>query len=153
MNIEIGSAIAALSVSLIAFAFAALSYRKNKNNRELLEFAGGQIDELSESLAKSKETLEANTQRVMDQSRRIAWLETRIRKPRSASSDVIDDEAVATNPSEPKKLNITERRHRVIALASRGQRPEAIAATLGMLTGEVELIVNLNHAMATATVH
>jgi hypothetical protein len=153
MNIEIASAIAALSVSLIGFGIAVLSYRKNKKNRELLEFAEAQIDELHETLAKSRETLETNTQRVVDQARRIAWLETRVRKPRTASSEVIDDEAIVAAPAEPQKLNITERRHRVIALASRGQRPDVIAATLGMLPGEVELIVNLNHAMASATVH
>jgi len=152
MNIEIGLTIAAFSVSLIAFGFAILSYRKNKINREQLGFAESQINDLNESLAKSRESLETNTQRVADQARRVAWLETRVRKPRSASSDIIDDEPAA-QPAEPKKLNITERRHRVIALASRGQRPDAIAATLGMLPGEVELIVNLNHALANATVH
>jgi precorrin-6B methylase 1 len=150
MNIEIGLAIAALSVSVIALGFAVISCKKYKSSRERIEFAEARIIELQEDLAKSRESIETSSKRLADHGRRVAWLETRIRKPRSVGSEVIDDKVVVSEPAEPKKLNITERRHRVISLASRGQRPEAIAATLGMLPGEVELIVNLNHAMAAA---
>ena len=53
-----------------------------------------------------------------------------------------------TAAGEPAKLSMTERRHRVIALASRGQNAEAIATTLGIMPGEVELIIRLNQAAA-----
>lgn len=42
------------------------------------------------------------------------------------------------------KPNMTEKRHRVLALARYGQDVDTIANTLGLPHGEVELIVNLN---------
>jgi hypothetical protein len=58
------------------------------------------------------------------------------------------------NKTEPKftlqpstykpKSNMTEKRHRVLALAKYGQDVDTIANTLGLPHGEVELIVNLN---------
>lgn len=113
-----------------------------RNQRGLLEFVEKHVEDLEETLGKNKESLETNAQRVTEQSRRIAWLETRVRQPKPVSEEVIDDTPV----SEPQKLNMTERRHRVITLASRGQNAETIASTLGMLPGEVELIINLNQS-------
>lgn len=81
-----------------------------------------------------------NAEHVSEMSRRLVWLDTRIRQPKLAAEEVINDS------SEAPKLNITERRHRVVTLASRGQSPEAIANTIGMMPGEVELILNLDQA-------
>jgi hypothetical protein len=51
------------------------------------------------------------------------------------------------NPQTPvynTKSNMTEKRHRILALAKSGQDVDTIAGTLGLPYGEVELIVNLN---------
>jgi hypothetical protein len=141
MNLETGITFAAIFFGVLSFCFCLVCYKKQRNHRNLLEFAEKQIEDLQEKLAKNKEALETNSQRVAEHSRRIAWLETRVRQPKSPSEEVIDETA-----TESPKLNITERRHRVITLASRGQNAETIAATLGMLPGEVELIINLNQA-------
>jgi DNA-binding NarL/FixJ family response regulator len=48
--------------------------------------------------------------------------------------------------AEGKKLSITERRHRVIALWRRGQNVQSIARTLNMPDGEVELMISITRA-------
>jgi DNA-binding NarL/FixJ family response regulator len=77
------------------------------------------------------------------QASRIAWLESRIRQPKMPKEEAVPD---VIEPIKSFKSNITERRHRVLALASRGQSAEMIASTLGMMAGEVELIVKFNQA-------
>jgi hypothetical protein len=42
--------------------------------------------------------------------------------------------------------NITERRHRIMSLANSGQNAETISEMLGMLPGEVQLVINLSRA-------
>ena len=144
MNFETGLFAIAISVGALSLVSTLLCLKKQKTQRRLLEFAEQQIVELQETVAKTRESLETSTQRINEQLRRITWLETRVRQPKLVSDEVIDD----TAPAETPKLNMTERRHRIIALASRGQHTDAIAATLGMLPGEVDLILNLNRAMA-----
>lgn len=140
MNLETGLALAAIICGIFSFGFALRCATKLRNHRHLLEFTEKQIENLEDSLARHKDALDANLQRVSEQSRRIAWLETRIRQPKVSSEEILEDEM----PGELPRLNITERRHRVMALAGRGQNAEMIATTLGMLPGEVELIINLN---------
>lgn len=142
MNLETQISFAAIFFGILSLVFATIVYKKMSKQRELLEFIGKQVEDLEETLAKSKELFETNTQRLVEQSRRVAWLETRIRQPKQPVEVIIDD----TTAKESPKLNMTERRHRVITLSSRGQNAETIASTLGMLPGEVELIINLNHA-------
>lgn len=146
MNLETGLFAIVISVGALSLISTLICYRKQKTLRGLLEFAENQIVELQETVAKTRESIETSTQRINEQSPRIAWLETRIRQPKQLSDEVIDD----TVQIEAPKLNMTERRHRIIALASRGQHTDAIAATLGMLPGEVDLILNLNRAMAAS---
>lgn len=117
-------------------------HRKMKEMMGLLEFAQNQIDELQDAIIRTREFHETAHRRDSDQSRRIAWLESKIRKPRPTSDEVLDDSVITEQP----KLSMTERRHRVITLASRGKSAEAIAASLGLFKGEVELILNLNKA-------
>jgi biopolymer transport protein ExbB/TolQ len=114
-----------------------------RTNRSLRE-SNERIDELQNTQKRLKEVIEKNAEHSDEMSRRIVWLETRVRQPKLAAEEVIDDSA------EPPKLNITERRHRVVTLASRGQSPEMIAATIGMLPGEVELILSLDQAAKNA---
>lgn len=141
--------IAALSGTVLLIVICATAYRRRrkvKELRSLLEFAQKQIDELQDAIARSRESSDAIAQRATDQARRIAWLETRIRKPRANADEVLDDSILNETP----KLSMTERRHRVITLANRGKNPESIAASLGLFKGEVELILSLNQAAAAA---
>ena len=142
MNLETGIILIAIFLGLSGLAFSLSCRKRLRDLRGLVEFGQKQIEDLLDALAKSKETLEKSTQRLSDQSRRIAWLETRVRQPKSKSDEVLDETVLIETP----KANMTERRHRVITLASRGQNAETIAAALGLLTGEVELIINLNRA-------
>ncbi len=144
MNLEIIFTITIAVFGLTASICSIFCYRKLRQHRALLEFLGNKNDELEESVAENIEKLENYAVRTADQSRRMAWLETRVRQPKFASDEVLD-ETIITAPS---KQNITERRHRVLTLASRGQDAENIATTLGMMRGEVELIINLNRVAA-----
>jgi DNA-binding NarL/FixJ family response regulator len=142
MNLETQLSFAAILFGVLSVILSVICYRKLRAQRGLLEFVGKQVEDLEDVLAKNKELLETNAQRVGEQSRRIAWLETRIRQPKQASEEIVGE----PDTNESPKMNMTERRHRVITLATRGQNAEAIATTLGMLPGEVELIINLNFA-------
>lgn len=142
--------IAALSGTVLLIVICATAYRRRRRKvkelRSLLEFAQKQIDELQDAIARSRESSDAIAQRATDQARRIAWLETRIHKPRANADEVLDDSILNETP----KLSMTERRHRVITLANRGKNPESIATSLGLFKGEVELILSLNQAAAAA---
>ena len=65
------------------------------------------------------------------------YFETRLRRPNQAKPNLL-------NKTRDGKLNNTERRHRILMLASKGLDTEGIASTLEMMPGEVELILNLN---------
>jgi DNA-binding NarL/FixJ family response regulator len=144
MNLEIGVSIAGSIFGILGVSLSYVCYRTFKQHRELLEFLAKQNDELQETLLKNKEKMEAVSKLASDQLRRIAWLETRIRQPKISSEEILKE----PTSNNSLKFNITERRHRVLTLASRGQDSKKIAATLGMMPGEVELIINLNRAAA-----
>jgi DNA-binding NarL/FixJ family response regulator len=143
MNTETIIALSAAGISLAGSLAAIFSYRQYRICRGLLEFTERQIDELDTSAGALNETVEGYKKKTADQSRRIAWLESRLRQPKLQTDEVIDD---TLTPKQPVKWNMTERRHHVLKLASRGQSYDSIAATLGMMPGEVELIINLNRA-------
>lgn len=135
--------LSAFSVLAIIGAIVAIQRnRKIKELRNLLEFSQNQIDELQDAIIRNKESNETAHRRASDQARRIAWLESKIRKPRLSPDEVLDDSII----TEKSKLSMTERRHRVIGLANRGKSAETIAASLGLFKGEVELILSLNRA-------
>lgn len=136
----------AVAIALVSFIISLFRFRRQRKDRGLIDFVEKQIEDLEHLLTRNKEAFDANAQRMAEQARRINWLETRVRQPKLVSEDVVDDTAAGETP----KLNITERRHRVIKLTSRGQNVETIATALGMLPGEVELIVNLNKAAAAS---
>lgn len=107
-------------------------------------------------LTELRGALEAATLRAADLARRVAWLESRARpaarRPRPEESfgqPRVGDEArrerddAAATRADFRPAGVTERRHRVLTLARRGMRGAAIAETLGMPHGEVELIINL----------
>jgi outer membrane murein-binding lipoprotein Lpp len=140
--------IAAAIISIIAVAacIGLMVQRRSKVSelRDLLEFSQNQIDELQDVIRKTAEMNDAARDRSADQARRIAWLESRMRKPKPLSADVLDDSVITEQP----RLSMTERRHRVIKLANSGKNVEAIATSLGLFRGEVELILSLNQVTA-----
>lgn len=145
MNTELGILAATLIIGGISLILVCVCIYKQRKSRELIEFTYKQIEELENSLVVSKTTLETATRQTADQSRRIAWLETRVRQPKLAKKDVLAETSSVYREELPK-ASITERRHQILKLAAHGQSAEKIAETLGMVTGEVELIINLNRA-------
>lgn len=100
--------------------------------------------------------LDAATLRAADLARRVAWLESRARPAarRPRSEEPLDERRVrdearggrdgaAATRANFMETGVIEQRHRVLTLARRGMRGAAIAEALGMLHGEVELIINL----------
>ncbi len=141
-DLETQLAAAGMLFGIIAIMFSLFSVPKYRRAAESTGLLANQIADLEQVIARQKEFSETNSQRVTEQSRRIAWLESRVRQPKLAGEEILDDVVQLETP----KLNMTERRHRVISLATRGQNIESIANALGMLTGEVELIVDMNQA-------
>jgi len=141
MEIIISLSAVILGIGALALAWAA--YKKSRECRSLLEFTEKQIQDLDDATAKTGETVGSALNRLSEQSRRVAWVESKIRKPQIKNDEVID-ERIFTAPAAAPKSNIVERRHRILSLAARGQSSETIASTLGMMPGEVELIINLN---------
>lgn len=135
--------VTAIILGIGATAFAWLAYKKTCESRALLEFTEKQIQDLDDEAAKNRETVGSALNRLNENSRRVAWVETKVRKPQIKKEEIIDD-TILSAPIVAKKSSIVERRHRILSLAARGQSSETIAATLGMMPGEVELIINLN---------
>lgn len=142
MNMEIEILLGTAVIAALSFGTSLFCMAKQRRCRILLEQADKQIETLETLMQKSRETIEVNADRLAEQTRRTAWLESKVRQPKKTSDDVLDDTLIHETP----KLNITERRHRVVTLASRGQNAESIASALGMLRGEVELIIDINRA-------
>jgi C4-dicarboxylate-specific signal transduction histidine kinase len=141
MMIEFAISTAALLVGLAGFACGLLSWKKQREQRALLEFLARQNEELEKTLTARLAESEEDRLKLADHARKIAWLETRVRKPQPLGEEIGETEAPSAR--DVQKSGITERRHRVLKLASLGQDAATIAATLGMMSGEVELIVKL----------
>lgn len=145
MEMIISMTAAGLGMSAIGMAWKA--YRKSLECRNLLEYTEKQIQDLDDEVSKNRETVGSALNRLNENSRRVAWVEAKVRKPQVNSEEVIDD-TILSAPVVAPKSSIVERRHRILSLAARGQSSDAIAATLGMMPGEVELIINLNRPAA-----
>ncbi len=142
INIEQQIPFIAGGIAILGVLLSLISHLRHRRQRHLLTAATMRMDELEEILDDRGKQLNAHQQKLAEQSRRLAWLEARRPAAKQIQDDILDESTL----TEPPKLNITERRHRVMALASRGQSAESIASALGMLPGEVELIVSLNQA-------
>src|SRR5688500_1688903 len=123
MALEIGIALSAGFFGLLGLSLALYGLKKHRLHREMLEFLAQQNEELEKSVAANLEVIEKTGKRVTAHSRRIAGLETRVRQPKLDAEEVLEEQA----PNVSFKSNITERRHRVLTLAARGQNSENIA--------------------------
>ncbi len=128
------------SAALIAASVFAI-VRAVQKFKQLL----GRLASAENDLLELSRDLDSATVRANDQARRIAWLETRVRPARTIVS-AAPSNIIESAPAQPSKPNITERRHRVLTLVRRGQTAGAIASTLNMTVGEVELIIGLSRA-------
>lgn len=144
MNLELAIASIAVLFGVPAFFYARTAFNKSREYRGLIEFLGKRIEDLEETVAAVKQMNETDAQRISEQTRRVAWLETRVRHPKTVEEDVLSEAHLETST----KSIITERRHRVLTLAARGQSVDEIADTLAMMRGEVELIINLSRITA-----
>ena len=122
----------ACAVSLITTLVALSRVRSMHNTTVAFEQAANkELDVLSNDVDKL-------SRQSTEYCRRMSSLESRSQ----TQSTVTDDAPVVSNA----KPTITERRHRVLSLARRGQDTQTIAQTLGMPHGEVELMINLGRA-------
>jgi len=140
MNTEIIISITASALGMMSLVFSWYCFSIYRKQRTYIEVSSEQIENLENSLVTNNEILEINKTYMSDQARRIAWLETRIRRPKKKTQDVLSAEVI----EQDTKLSITEKRHRVLTLASQGLDTESIASTAGIMPGEVELILSLN---------
>ena len=127
-----GGSLLATLVSLLVSIVALSKARK-------LTRAGSALEgDFEESLVELNHRLDTLSRNAGEQGGRVAWLETRARR-----SQTVQPELVELASPVNAKPTITERRHRVLSLARRGQSAQTIAQTLGMPHGEVELMMNL----------
>ena len=128
----------AVAGAALLFAFVATSYALAARRRT--QTAVALADGLKEGFVAKATELAELTRRHDELARRVARLES----PRRRTLAEPPPEP-AEAPSE-QKLTITERRHRVIALARKGQDAGTIATLLGIPRGEVDLIIGLHRA-------
>jgi hypothetical protein len=136
------AAIVALASAFIAIMACVASLVSNHRRRSGLKKFTEQLLNLERQIDGLNRDLDTATERATHQARRIAWLESRVR-PGKQFEELRNPESSIEAKGRPP---ITERRHRVLTLAQRGQAAEAIAATLNMAQGEVELIIGLSKA-------
>ncbi len=117
-----------------------LAIRAYSRNRRVAREMNGSLSCLDSEIAELSRDLDTLSRQSGEQAKRIAWLESRLHSVPEES------ETLAEMVSTTAKPTITERRHRVLSLSRRGQDSETIARTLGMLQGEVELMISLGQA-------
>jgi len=115
-----------------------LAFKLRSQRKRFMAFAS----ETETDLAAMQETSESLATSAADQSRRLAWLESRLRQGKTAHRQE-EQEAPMLAVAEP---SLTERRHRVLSLARRGYDVNTIAVMLNELPGEVELIIGMSKA-------
>ncbi len=143
MNIQI-EILAALSVfGLLSFIVSVFSYLSMQKLKTLAKYNNKQIIFLEDSLFECEKELEKNRIRVENQSRFLSSLENSAPKPKELKEETFD----AATQRESSEINLTEQKHKVLSLAQNGQDSRSIAEKLGMMPGEVELIVNLNRPL------
>lgn len=130
--------IAGISLAFFSLVTSLVLFRKARRLSQNWTGLESRIDEEMKALSTDLDTV---SRKSGEHGRRVAWLETRVRSTHAAKTS--EPEMVSNINQKP---TITERRHRVLLLARRGQDPQTIARTLGMPHGEVELMINLGRA-------
>lgn len=131
----------ALTSALITILACLTCLASNRKRRSELLMTTNQLGRLEQDLHELSRDLDTATERATHQARRIAWLESRVHPGKQL--EALHAPETSFDKGRPP---MTERRHRVLTLARRGQAAETIAATLNMAQGEVELIIGLSKA-------
>ena len=124
--------IAANAVTLLATLVLLAKYRglAQKHAKATADF--------SKELTALSADLDTVSQTAGDASRKAAFLEAKMKQQ---TLELVQPEVAAN-----AKLNITERRHRVLSLWRRGLNTQSISSRLGLPVGEVELMIDLEKA-------
>jgi DNA-binding NarL/FixJ family response regulator len=125
--------IAANAITLLTSLVLLVKYRRlaQKHAQATADF-GKELSALSADL-------DTVSQSAGDASRKAALLEAKMNQQ---TVEVVQPADVAASA----KLNITERRHRVLSLWRRGLNTQTISSRLGLPVGEVELMIDLEKA-------
>ena len=102
---------------------------------------------LTQRLTAAELRLQRALEQSAEQARRLAWLELQLHQ--SSLGSALRNAGTA-NTNGGNVTSMTERRHRVLALARRGMEADMIAETLGVPKGEIELILALSSLNAAA---
>lgn len=145
MNFELGISITATIFGFISFLISAFCIKNFRDQKYYLELHTNEIDILEEELNESLDLLQESQNHISDQARRIAWLETRFRHPQA--HDEKDSSTRDIPLRKDRRLSIAERRQKILKLSEQEQDSKVIAEKLGLMPGEVELILNLNRRM------
>jgi hypothetical protein len=132
-----------------AVACGWLCFRLTRQAREAVQHLLAIATEHEGALDNVRHQLSSVSQSAVEQSRRLARLETNRVAETAQQGPAKAPDIVAPAPIQPLqnvRLGITERRHRVLALARRGLEVGVIATSLGLPHGEVELIIEINKA-------
>jgi hypothetical protein len=137
-QIMLTAVMAGASLALVSLATSLMLFRKNRDLWQTMAAVELRIDDEMIALSADLDTISGKSG---EHGRRVAWLETKVRSARGEIKPVTEMVSAVT-----PKPTITERRHRVLSLARRGQDLQTIARTLGMPHGEVELMISLSRA-------
>ncbi|NNE66267.1 MAG: hypothetical protein HKN33_06845 [Pyrinomonadaceae bacterium] len=140
MLTETNFMIAAALLSATAIGLSLVTLLRNRRQQHLLELEAERIELLEETLAESRGLLESNCETASEHARRIAWLDAKLRRSRHVSTQ----KKPVSKPVSNGRTSISRNKDRVLKLAETGQDARTIAATLGLMPGEVELVLNLN---------
>lgn len=94
--------------------------------------------DLSQEVSALSADLDVVSRKAGDAGRKLALMEAKMQSKNL--------EVVPTDTAPSAKLNITERRHRVLSLWRRGLNTQSISSRLGLPLGEVELMIDLEKA-------
>lgn len=114
-----------------------------------MEFMLNRIEELDALASAGEERLESATQKCAEKANRITWLENKVGELKSQKRNDFEDSVFTEWDDAQRAVTLREKRRRVISLADAGESTEEIAEHLGMLAGEVDLIINLSRAEVT----
>ncbi|MEZ5306527.1 MAG: hypothetical protein R2684_17670 [Pyrinomonadaceae bacterium] len=124
----------------LSLALSVFSLLRNRHNRRELEFGANQLELLDVTLQETMELIEGNLKTSSDHARRIAWLDAKVRQSRYFSIKEKNSTAIR----DERRPSIEERRERILRMSDEGYDCDMIATHLGLMPGEVQLILNLN---------
>lgn len=153
MNLQMEILIVLSAFGLVSFIACAWGLRNLFRLKALAESNNELIFHLEKALSEHETELAASRRLIDRQTRRIDRLENQTsRAAETAAAVAASAGSVPVGKfsgdkphfSETARMSRVEQKHKILRLAEHGQNPRTIAETLGLMPGEVELIVKLN---------